>query len=607
MGTPTNLSRVIPSFVLLLCLLSGSAIAQNDPVKNFCRRWGHQSAVVDGRLYIDGGLINYKDVTNNVTNTFLSFNNIESVNELGFPPFYANLSKNDTIPSVNGGILWEDSINKRLYLYGGEYHSTPPPSPDFYSYDILYNEWVSFGAPPQEVQAASYGAGVSISSRGEAYYYGGWLSNASVKGWSGPPRASSGLIKYEMESNSWSNLTGPDETGRAEGAMVFIPAGDGGMLVYFGGGQDIYGNGTLAPESLDQIYLFDVANAKWYTQKTTGDTPNDRRRFCGGVTWPEDHSSYNIYIYGGGGFPPDTTGYDDIYILTIPSFQWIRGYPTDSNGTGEFPKSMMSCNVVNDAQMLVIGGTYSNATYKDCDVPTIQGAHNMNLGRQNKENKLWWAYQPNLTTYVVPVDIRNVIGGKTTGAASKTVPVGGFDAPDLAVQMDRTAPAGDRTATRATATSTEKPQPPSDTSEPSSGLSTGAIAGIAVGCSLAFILALVGCGVVVYRRRKYYSQDHGVAAPPPQNDTVMAGTGGWASPVAPSYNGGQTWPTHPPSELTTEQRSPDMHQRMSPKSDIQVTSNSRGGRPAELEGEGNMYEYQEGLSPLSDTSQQIIR
>ncbi|PTD01214.1 hypothetical protein FCULG_00012689 [Fusarium culmorum] len=238
---------------------------------------------------------------------------------------------------------------------------------------------------PQEVQAASFGAGVSIPSRGEAYYYGGWLSNSSIKGWSGPPKASSGLIKYEMDANSWSNLTGPDGTGRAEGAMVFIPVGDGGMLVYFGGTQDLYGNGTLTPQSLDEIFLFDIANGKWYTQKTSGDTPDNRRRFCGGATWAKDQSSYNI-------------------------FQWIRGpYPTYRNGTGAFPKSMMSCNVVNHAQMLVIGGTYSNTT--ECDVPIIHGAHNMDLGRQNEEKAIWAAYQPNLTTYVLPVDIRTAIGG----------------------------------------------------------------------------------------------------------------------------------------------------------------------------------------------------
>lgn len=33
---------------------------QHDPVKDFCRRFGHQTAVVDRKLYIDGGLINWK-------------------------------------------------------------------------------------------------------------------------------------------------------------------------------------------------------------------------------------------------------------------------------------------------------------------------------------------------------------------------------------------------------------------------------------------------------------------------------------------------------------------------------------------------------------------
>jgi hypothetical protein len=40
-----------------------------------------------------------------------------------------------------------------------------------------------------------------------------------------------------MDTNSWSNLTGPDDVRRAEGAMVFIPIGDAGMLIYFGGSK----------------------------------------------------------------------------------------------------------------------------------------------------------------------------------------------------------------------------------------------------------------------------------------------------------------------------------------------------------------------------------
>jgi hypothetical protein len=212
------------------------------------------------------------------------------------PQLHADPSKNATIPDVSGGILWEDSVNKRLYLYSGEYFQTAPTSFTLFSYDILSNQWVSFGPPTgaSTISSVSYGAGVSISSRGEAYYYGGWLSNASVPGWSGPPVATSRMVKYVMDSNSWSNITGPDDVRRAEDAMVFIPIGDAGMFVYFGGSQDLYGNGTITPQPLDAILIYDIANSKWYTQKTSGRTTEIRRRFCAGATWAQDQSSYNI-------------------------------------------------------------------------------------------------------------------------------------------------------------------------------------------------------------------------------------------------------------------------------------------------------------------------
>jgi len=212
------------------------------------------------------------------------------------PPLYATLAKNATIPNVNGGILWPDSVNKRLYLYGGEVVGTRPSSFVLYSYDILYNQWVSFGPPggAQTINAVSYGAGVSIPARGEAYYYGGWQSNASIPGWTGPPLATNRMVKYVMDTNSWSNITGPDEVRRAEGVMVFVPIGDAGMLVYFGGSQDLYGDGSITPQPLDKIFLYDVANAKWYTQRTTGRTPEIRRRFCAGAAWAQDQSSYNM-------------------------------------------------------------------------------------------------------------------------------------------------------------------------------------------------------------------------------------------------------------------------------------------------------------------------
>lgn len=212
------------------------------------------------------------------------------------PNVYANLSKNATIPSVSFGILWEDSINKWLYSYGGESQST---ASNFilYGYDILNNYWTSFGPPSSSgtITPLSHGAGVSISERGEAFYYGGWFSENSVPGWSGTRRASDRLIKYDMDKHEFSNLTGPDNVRRAEGTMVYLPISDGGMLAYFGGVRD-NGNGTVSPQPLDTIFMYDLANTKWYTQKTSGRAPEDRRLFCGGAAVAQDQSSYNMYV-----------------------------------------------------------------------------------------------------------------------------------------------------------------------------------------------------------------------------------------------------------------------------------------------------------------------
>lgn len=211
------------------------------------------------------------------------------------PQLYANLTKNDTIPNVNGGYLWADNTNKMFYLFGGEYNNeTPPDSFELYGYDVLNDNWISRGAPDVSINAVSYGAGVSVSERGEGYYFGGWLSNNSVADWSGPPLATTGLVKYDLVANTWTNNTGPDGIRRAEGALVYIPAGDGGMLLYLGGIIDLYGNGSVAAQPMETVFLYDVLSSKWYAQNTTGDVPGDRRRFCAGVTWVSDRSSYNV-------------------------------------------------------------------------------------------------------------------------------------------------------------------------------------------------------------------------------------------------------------------------------------------------------------------------
>ncbi|KAJ4152149.1 hypothetical protein NW765_017658 [Fusarium oxysporum] len=213
-----------------------------------------------------------------------------------------------------------------------------------------------------------------------------------------------------MDSNSWTNTTEPDEVGRAEGVMVYIHAGDGGMIVYFGGIRDA-GNAT--------------------------------------------------YLYGGASEAEGSVGFDDIYVLIIPTFTWIQMYPRDSNKMGDFPYHSLSCNVVNGAQMLIHGGFFS--LHNDCDSPDQWGLHNLDMGRQNSHNSPWALYDPSKTHYVVPIDIISVVGGSAEGGATKTAPADGFDHQDLRALMTRKASAASREPTRAI---------PGDDLDPKNGWST---------------------------------------------------------------------------------------------------------------------------------------
>jgi len=60
--------------------------------------------------------------------------------------------------------------NKRVFLFDGDTFGIPIPF-TLYSYDILKDKWGPFGEPQQSsIIPISYGAGVSVSDRGEAYY-----------------------------------------------------------------------------------------------------------------------------------------------------------------------------------------------------------------------------------------------------------------------------------------------------------------------------------------------------------------------------------------------------------------------------------------------------
>ncbi|KAF8535116.1 hypothetical protein BDD12DRAFT_894032 [Trichophaea hybrida] len=452
---------------------------QYNPRTDFCRRFSHDAAVVGPRLYINDGQLNLAGKGGkNFTNDRLLFHDLTTTvldgKSLDMPLLDYNLSKPSEVPSVIGGILWADATNGRLFQYGGEFPDPAVPEDQFqlWSYDVYGNNWTTEKLQDQSITRVSFGAGTTVEHLGMGYYLGGYQSQRSNINWQGAKKASNRMIEYDMVQNKWNNRTGPNDLkGRAEGVLFYTPYGDNGMLVAFGGVRFANtDNAVEEPSPMSTIDVYDMGSQKWYTQNATGDIPENRRRFCGGIATAADGSSANIYLYGGLGFGVNATGFDDVYILSIPSFTWIQIYPakgTPRKKDEENPHYDLSCTVVKNAQLLIIGGQFpKDPDAKNCDAPDVWGVHNLVMSKLDTgaESVYWAKYNSSRDKYSVPDDIIKAIGGDGKGSAQIKSPKNGFDSQDLEVLFRRTISITSRTPTR---TSPALP----DTTSPNNGAS----------------------------------------------------------------------------------------------------------------------------------------
>lgn len=159
-----------------------------------------------------------------------------------------------------------------------------------------------------------------------------------------------------------------------------------------------------------------------------------------------------MYMYGGQSLQPagNQEQYDDMWILSIPSFNWIKVDPDTSKSSAPYPRAGHSCHVW-DSQMIVVGGYIP----KDlgCESPGIYAFNLSSLawsdqftaltgdkalktfnGKEGDEgnplaqqaNQRGFDHKAGLEGsygYSVPKKVQEVIGGKETGGATLTAPV----------------------------------------------------------------------------------------------------------------------------------------------------------------------------------------
>jgi hypothetical protein len=85
-----NESSMMLSLYAVLVVLVEFSWSQKDPLNDFCRRFGHQTAVVDQKLFIDGGLIDWNPIAQNDQNytselRFLSYLQLQTTYPFPLP------------------------------------------------------------------------------------------------------------------------------------------------------------------------------------------------------------------------------------------------------------------------------------------------------------------------------------------------------------------------------------------------------------------------------------------------------------------------------------------------------------------------------------------
>ncbi|KAL8998001.1 MAG: hypothetical protein Q9169_002841 [Polycauliona sp. 2 TL-2023] len=202
----------------------------------------------------------------------------------------------------------------------------------------------------------------------KAFHLGGQkdpFSDASCFAQDNPkPYFVQGLLAFEERDESFRNLSsaGLNQAGTLlMGFVSFVgPIGSQGTLVAFGGltanaAESVPVERLDSPElrwQMEYISVYDIANQQWYQQQASGDIPPWRRAGCAIAVSAMDNSSHSVYVFGGWGRGQNNDG--NVYVLSIPSFTWIRvTLDTDQ-------RSHHQCHLMGKHHMLVVGGIRSD-------------------------------------------------------------------------------------------------------------------------------------------------------------------------------------------------------------------------------------------------------
>lgn len=203
----------------------------------------------------------------------------------------------------------------------------------------------------------------------------------------------------------------------------------------------------------------------------------------------------------GGRDPFYNTPFDDVYVLSLPSFTWTMLY----NGTS--PRFGHTCHLVGNSQMLRVGGSLTNDKWAIMNIPSTameinNSTLNTTVAKCDTETngvsvfdltQATWgsAYDPKGAAYGVPQKVIDKIGGSASGHAKMLQPSAGFAQSGVADLFK----ASSKTSSNSTATPSATPSPQHSSDH------AGVIAGAVVG-GLAALAIIAGIFFLCSRRNR---------------------------------------------------------------------------------------------------------
>ncbi|TVY82831.1 Kelch repeat-containing protein [Lachnellula suecica] len=543
------------------CVAQASGWMDGQVNTTMCYWDSPRAAVIRDTLYIDGGNLWWEPGMNDGTfdPPVADGNPLGLVYLLNFSkPFDTTPTSNlsnafTTISKASGSSGAANNIGPQYYdgamfandydwmTYGGLLSLTnafkPPGANSIASYQQYPQGAKTFSAgylldqlPTEITRYVTNGAAVSVPSENLGFYFGGLRAaewgpifyqpgpkNESIRA----DVLSNTMIEVDMSvqgQETWANNTLPTTVpGRVNAEIVWVPVSQQGVLVAIGGVIDPQFdnvNGTLnatatsdsmaqSPGFMTTVSVFDIASGSWYEQLTSG-APGQMTQGCAVVASAQDGTSHNIYWYGGfDGIDATKPFSDDVWILSIPSFMWMKVH----SGNSTHGRAGHRCVKPYPDQMFVIGGY---TALPSTGPPQCVGGNIIQIF--NLSSALWVdKYNPSVwSNYTVPSMISVMIGGSGTGSATQTAPSpSGFSNSSL-VGLFGTPYNSSKIATwypyMASATPNNTRPTISEVPAPKSGGTPSYLApvlGVVLGL---FFVTLVILAFLLWRRRKIFKQ-----------------------------------------------------------------------------------------------------